>query len=150
MHLFFGISTLSCVTARSHRALSPGDQYWSDLALACLLLNLVSIRQRLKHSQSIFCLLLNPPRQDSSESGQGLWGVHTKMAVFCQATAFGLLLIAVGLLPSGRVATGQSHGGTKVHLARNTAKNAIGKTCFVQVWPIYDLLHVAAIQRHRK
>lgn len=44
------------------------------------------------------------------------------MAVFRQATTFGLLLTAVGLLPLGSVATRQSDGDAKVNFARN-AKN---------------------------
>lgn len=64
------------------------------------------------------------------------------MAVFCQATAFGLLLSAVGLLPLGSVATGQSDGDAKVHFARN-ATNI--KRAILYVLMIHNLLRVAAI-----
>lgn len=69
MHLFLDTSTLSYVQACGHRALPPGDQY-PDPAVACLLLDLVSTRQRFKHSGSVVCLLLAPPPRDSSGTAQ--------------------------------------------------------------------------------
>lgn len=41
------------------------------------------------------------------------------MAVFCQATVFGLLLTAAGLLALGGTATGHSNGESKVHFTCN-------------------------------
>lgn len=55
-HLFLDIRTLSYVKAGSHRALPPGDQYSNGPAVACLSLDLVSTRQRLKQSDSVVCL----------------------------------------------------------------------------------------------
>lgn len=78
-HLFLDVSTLSYVKARNHGALPPGDQYSNDPAVAYLSLDLVSTRQRLKHSDSVVCLLLSPAAlRDSSESGEGLRGVNTE------------------------------------------------------------------------
>lgn len=57
------------------------------------------------------------------------------MAVLCQATAFGLLLTAAGLLTSGCTATVHGDGDTEVHFARSATNMNWVRVSFTDLWP---------------